>query len=336
MVDFKTELLSILSSVRRKIDQGALLQRFVSMKIFFALLLLLSTENCRAGVQDHLKPCPNKTVVDSHVPGVDFVYVINLDRRPDRLASALEKLRPYGINTYRFSAVDAKTLSIDALEDVGVRFEEGMNEGQWVTHYSPDNRGSTTYDFLRKSCYGQSYFSQWMSKGAIGCALSHLSVLQDALISGYETIWVLEDDFVIHEDPRTISKYIDLLDSLVGHDNWDILYTDNGSIDPNKKNIEKKDFWFLWRPDVKHYDYDSYAQRTYICPDILKIGARNGAYSMIIRRSGMKKILDFETQRQLFLPYDNELILVPTLQQYNLAHTLVTFGDDFVTDIHTN
>jgi GR25 family glycosyltransferase involved in LPS biosynthesis len=303
------------------------------MRGVFAIVFLLVSGICAAGVEDHLKPCLGKSDYVSAIPEVDFLYLINLDRRHDRLARSLEQLRPYGIVPYRFSAVEAKSLSVEALEDVGVQFQEGMRGGQWVTYYPTDKGGCVAYDFLRQSCYGKSYFSQWMSRGAIGCTLSHLSILQDALTSGYETIWILEDDFLVLKDPRTIYRHIDALDSLVGHGNWDVLFTDDCPIASGPKKLEKKDFWFLWRPDVMQYDYDSYAERTLISSDILKIGARIRTHSMIIRRSGMKKILDFETQNHLFLPYDNELILIPTLQQYALVHPFVTNRSDSSSDV---
>ena len=65
-----------------------------------------------------------------------------------------------------------------------------------------------------------------MSRGEIGIALSHLSVLQDAYDSGYETIWVMEDDIKIVSDPNMLSELIGELDVLLGKGNWDILFTD--------------------------------------------------------------------------------------------------------------
>ena len=290
---------------------------------------------CIACVEDHLSPCQNKTA-GSNIPGVDFVYLINLDRRPDRLASSLQQLQLYGISPYRFSAIDGKTLSTKALEDVGVRFIDGMKGGQWVLHFPPEASGSATYDFLRPSRYGKSYFSQWMTRGAVACSLSHLSILQDALTSGYETIWIFEDDLLVRKDPRLIGTYIETLDSLVGLENWDVLFTDDCPAIGEDQRPEKKSFWFLWRPDVAQYDYVSYAERTCLTPEILKIGSRNRTHSMVVRRSGIKKILEFELRCHLFLPYDNELTLIPTLQRYTLTFPLVTYRGGFSSDVQEN
>ena len=48
------------------------------------------------------------------------------------------------------------------------------------------------------------------------------------------------------------------------------------------------------------------------------------AHSLIIRRSGMKKILDFYKTRHIFIPYDHELSVVPDIRMFNLRYDLVT------------
>ena len=75
----------------------------------------------------------------------------------------------------------------------------------------------------------RTYFGPSNARGTIGIVLSHLSVLQDALDSGYDTIWVMEDDIQIIRNPRKLSKLIAKLDALVGKNGWDVLYTDQDS-----------------------------------------------------------------------------------------------------------
>src|ERR1700744_788748 len=74
--------------------------------------------------------------------------------------------------------------------------------------------------------YGRTYFCHCLSRGAIGIVMSHLSILQDAYDSGYETIWVMEDDIEFIRNPLVISDLIDKLDTIVGKSGWDILFTD--------------------------------------------------------------------------------------------------------------
>ena len=75
-------------------------------------------------------------------------YLINLDRRPDRLEAATAELNKAGIEFKRWPAVDGSSLN------------ESFQSGP----------------------------------GALGCKLSHVAVLKDALEHGYDEITVYEDD----------------------------------------------------------------------------------------------------------------------------------------------
>ena len=83
------------------------------------------------------------------------------------------------------------------------------------------------------------------------------------------------------------------------------------------------------RPDI-------FFQRYPVSPDFRKIGARSGAHSMIIRRSGMKKILEFIKSYRIFFPYDMEMIL-PSDQNsdmflYTVLEDVVSNQVDSVSD----
>ena len=54
------------------------------------------------------------------------------------------------------------------------------------------------------------------------------------------------------------------------------------------------------------------------------MGARFGAYSMIVRRSGMEKILDFFRKYGIFLPYDIDFYMPPGIQLYSLIRDVVS------------
>ena len=57
--------------------------------------------------------------------------------------------------------------------------------------------------------------------------------------------------------------------------------------------------------------------------DFMKIGGRTQAHSVIYRRSGIKKILDFIINNGIFRPYDIDLPFVPNLKMYNLIKDVV-------------
>ena len=169
---------------------------FVSSLVFLMVFL-------KAGVFDHLKKIENKTEGHS-IRNIDFIYMINLDTRPEKYTRSYQQLLKYNILPFRFSAIHGLKLSLEVINDVGVKYQIGMDP---IEAFRFD-----TYDKMprkeKMSGIGKSYFG-FKSLGALGCALSHISILQDAYDSGYETIWVMEDDIEILQNPHKISDLID-------------------------------------------------------------------------------------------------------------------------------
>lgn len=296
------------------------------MKKFYALFFLLCSPLC-ADLASHLQPLPERPLLDQ-IPHIDAIYLINLPERPEKWERSRIELRPYGIRPCRFPAINGSMLSLKTLQEVGLVFQKGMANNLWIQR--PDLEGLVS-DFLTSSAQEVTHFAQWTSLGAIGCTLSHLSVLQDAYDAGYETIWVLEDDIKVRLDPNRLASLIEKLDPLAP--DWDVLYTDlDQDAEPplyeannDFESDLKGNLWFFWRPDFPEIDKKRLAKRTIVSADFLKIGSRMRTHSMLIRRSGMKKILDFEKKHRIFIPYDHEIALVPQIQLYSLRYPLVTF-----------
>lgn len=286
-----------------------------------------------ADIQDHFKACPNKS--DHHtMRNIDFIYVINLDKRPDRLADFNSRLNPYGIYPYRFSAVNGWELSIEAINDVGLKYESWMKSGIMGTYYYLDNENKIQHAHEVIHVVGRTYFGHCVARGPIAIALSHLSVLQDAYDSGYETIWVLEDDVEVIRDPRILSDLIDRLDVLVGKDGWDILFTDR---DIRKKNGDYNPcYWCGVRPNFTPWNESLFAERKAVSPEFQKIGARWGSHSMILRRSGIRKILEFIKVYRIFFPYDMDFIfpadMDTDMQLYTVYDDVISNQVDSVSD----
>ncbi len=297
------------------------------MKRWLAISLFCSV-SLFAGIDAHFRKVPERPLLHQ-VPQIDAIYLINLDARPDKWQRSLRELQPYGIVPCRFPAINGWELPLKTLNELGVRFEQGMTGGSWAKR--PDLVGLVD-DFLKKDQIGQVFFACWMSQGAIGCSLSHLSVLQDAYDAGYETIWIMEDDIQVLSDPNQLSLLVEKLDTLAS--GWDVLYTDIDT-DPDQiyyhaendfQSDLKGDLWFFWRPDLP-LDQNKLRRRKILSADFLQIGSRMRTHSMIIRRSGMKKILEAEKKRHLFVPYDHELALTPDIRLYTLRYPLVTFQE---------
>jgi GR25 family glycosyltransferase involved in LPS biosynthesis len=294
------------------------------MKVIVQTALAFSALVCHtlsdAAVLDHIKKLDEKTAVKS-IRNIDFIYMINLDERPEKWKASIDRLSPYGIVPCRFSAVNGWKLSLEELDDVGLKFSPGMQGGFLGTCYHPHRNFEPDHETIQY--YGQTYFCHCLSRGAIGCTLSHLSVLKDAWDSGYETIWVMEDDIDIRRDPRVLSALIDELDALVGAKNWDVLFTDRDIKDGNGNDVPN--YWAGIRPDLYYVpEKNSYATRTGISQNFWKIGARSGSHSMIIRRSGIDKLLRFFTAHQIFFPYDMEYILPLGINLYCIPQDVVT------------
>lgn len=286
-----------------------------------SLILVLFSVFLQADVQQHLKKVEDEKSAIHSMRNIDFIYMINLDQRPEKFAFSCQQLSPYGIYPFRFSAVNGWELTLEQLNDVGLKFSPEMQGGYLGTCYHLNGNFEPSHEPIQN--YGQTYFSHCLSRGAIGIVLSHLSVLQDAYDSGYETIWVMEDDIQPIRDPRILSELIDKLDEQVGKGNWDILFTD--------RDMRKSDGSYVtaiggsWRPDYMFYvSRCNYSVKTDISAEFRKIKARFGATSMIYRRSGIKKLLDYFNTHQIFLPYDMEFYLPCHINFYTVQYDVVS------------
>jgi len=288
------------------------------MRLLFLSLLFL--HSAHASFSEHLKKCPDKSGQRS-LRNIDFIYLINLDQRPAKLQRSLQQLLPFGIAPCRFSAVNGWELSVEALNAVGLKYSPEMQGGIMATCYHPGRNFEPSHEIMQH--VGQTYFGHCLSRGAIGCCLSHLSVLQDAFDSGYETIWVMEDDIEVLQDPRLLSDLIDRLDLCVGHENWDILFTDHDIRDGHGNYSPC--YWGSTRPDWKGaWGFNDYRLRVDVSEDFRRIGARWGAHSMILRRSGIQKLLQFFAAHPIFFPYDMEYIIPLGIKMFNTRQNIVS------------
>lgn len=283
-----------------------------------------------ADLEDHFKKIIDKSGPYS-MRNIDFIYLINLDERPEKFQACIDQLSPYGITPYRFSAVNGWKLSLEEINEVGVKFESWMNGGQMGSCYFP--RLNLERQDKTVKVVGRTYFCHRMPRGSIGIVLSHLSILQDAYDSHYETIWVMEDDIEIIQNPHLLSDLIERLNAIVGKEQWDILFTD-----PDTKNQQGNYVICLsnaWRPNFIPSDPKRFAEKETIGDDFKRIGARYGAYSMIVRRSGMEKLLRFFKNYNIFLPFDMEYTLPNDIRLYALRNDVVSTIPQALSDNET-
>ncbi len=253
------------------------------------------------------------------IKNIDETYLINLDQRPRKLQYMHDQLSPYSIRPSRLPAIYGWGLSLRQMQDVALTFQPGMDGGEQKV-YKPCLRPLEPRTApLDATHYGQACFHPRLTPGAIGCMLSHLSILQDALERGHQTIWILEDDARVQENPHLLSSRISELDALTNGE-WDILYTDDRT-------------WFepftpgtVWRPDLPDLQVEPLYEHTRIGDSFYQIGGRCQAHSYIVRQSGMKKILGFLKERGMFMAYDVEIAFIPEIKLYSLKQEVVWGG----------
>lgn len=274
-----------------------------------------------AGIEKYFKPAENKPKSNG-IANIDFIYVINLDPRPERFQRTAKALEPYGIVPYRFSAVNGWKLPNEAIDELGIVYESWMPHGPICSVYRhADGKEYMSYEIMKEE--GVAYYCHSLSRGALGCLLSHLSILQDAYDSGYKTVWIMEDDIKINSNPHELSFLLNGLNRLAP--DWDVLFTDNeikgGDGRPVPCTVIRP------RPLVNLQPLDYYLRRTPLNSEITKIGMRFGSASMIINRSGMKKLLDYFKTYKIYFPYDIDNFFVPGINFY-------ACNKDIVTNIH--
>jgi GR25 family glycosyltransferase involved in LPS biosynthesis len=260
---------------------------------------------------------------------IDFIYMINLDERPEKLELTLPELQLYNIHPYRFSAVNGWNLPLSVINQLGVRFYTLNSEELFMGSIFKDTtRGEVTSNEQIRAD-DRAYFTIGMSRGSIGIILSHLSILQDAYDSGFECIWIMEDDVEVISDPRQIPQLIRELNRIVP--DWDILFTDTDTKLPDGIHVPCRAIGA--RPNLAILPLSTFMDNFYaVTPHIFRIGMRYGAYSMIVHRSGMEKILNYFKTYGIFLPYDMDYWLIPDLKMYSPNRDIVSHRPGALSD----
>lgn len=128
------------------------------------------------------------------------VYLINLDRSPDRLEKITPLIKQLDYPTIRIPAVDARKMS-----DEDIR------------------------SYLKIEAYKHIPFRA----GEIGCYLSHLQTWKEFLASDFEFALILEDD--IHFTPKIFKETI--TDVLSHKDKWDVCSFDMGQLNIKRTSL---------------------------------------------------------------------------------------------------
>ena len=157
---------------------------------------------------------------------IDKVYVINLEKREDRMKKMEKLLRRLGnkFEEYeRREAVDGSKISEEERKSI-------LTLKSRILYKSPLS------------------FKDIKSAGAIGCYKSHTSVWDESLRRGYKNIIVLEDDIETRVKEEEIEEYIKSIP-----EDYDICYLDYYGLYGYEKNIEYNERWIYNREDEISY-----------------------------------------------------------------------------------
>ncbi|XP_077986658.1 procollagen galactosyltransferase 2-like [Glandiceps talaboti] len=139
--------------------------------------------------------------------GFDEIYMINLVRREDRRNRMMTIFKELGIEAKHVPAVDGKKLTQSEIDTLGIQMLPG---------------------------FADPYNGRELTKGEIGCFLSHYQIWKEVLEKRYSKVLILEDDIRFHYKFKP--ELIEMMRELEGLDlKWDLVYIGRKRMNPDKE-----------------------------------------------------------------------------------------------------
>ncbi|XP_026843806.1 glycosyltransferase 25 family member [Drosophila persimilis] len=126
---------------------------------------------------------------------LDHIFMINLERRPERRQKMENMFEEIGLQVEHFPAVDGKELNADRVQEMGIRFLPG---------------------------YEDPYHHRAMTMGEIGCFLSHYRIWVRMVQLELKEVLILEDD--IRFDPYFRANAVRVLNQARSVVEYDLIY----------------------------------------------------------------------------------------------------------------
>ncbi|XP_044938449.1 inactive glycosyltransferase 25 family member 3 isoform X6 [Mustela putorius furo] len=139
--------------------------------------------------------------------GFDEVFVISLARRPDRRERMLSSLWEMEISGRVVEAVDGRTLNSSIMRNLGVDLLPG---------------------------YQDPYSGRTLTKGEVGCFLSHYSIWEEVAARGLAQVLVFEDDVRFESNFR--GRLERLMEEVEAEKlPWDLIYLGRKQVNPEEE-----------------------------------------------------------------------------------------------------
>lgn len=120
---------------------------------------------------------------------IDHIYIITINNTAENYSDTINRIIDIGLPnecTYEFMGVNGYDLNPDDLGDMGITLYPEWNARNFdELPFDPDNK----------------FWQMDMSKGEIGCVLSHMKIWEDAYENKYDNIIIFEDDIINDGNP---------------------------------------------------------------------------------------------------------------------------------------
>jgi GR25 family glycosyltransferase involved in LPS biosynthesis len=216
------------------------------------------------------------------IAGIDSIYCINLDVREDKWKTMEQRLSDQGLKATRFSAINGwKEIARVQIKAI------------------------------------QKPYKAHLTKGRIGCLLSHLSILKDAENRNFDRILILEDDVNFISNMKDLSDYLDKLSAL--DPEWDILFLDDWILAKHLGGRPAED-----RPHSTMSQIIKKPKKALPGTHFVRTYYRQGAYAMIVSKKGARKINDYYAYTPVCLAYDLEFNHIHNINMYETDKDFVS------------
>lgn len=214
---------------------------------------------------------------ESGIAGIDAVYCINLDLRTDKWNAVKQEIEDQGLHVNRVAAVNG-----------------------WK-------------DLTKTDCKKLLASEKALKPGQIGCFLSHLSVLKNAQMKGFERILVLEDDVSFIAPMKELSSYIDQLSET--DPDWDLLYLDNWSMEDRglKERFDRLDSTMS---EVIKKPKEEFSH-------FFRVFYRHDLHALVVSKKGVQKLLDHFCKKPFLLAIDTEMNHIDQIRMYETKRVFV-------------
>lgn len=250
------------------------------MKYWISLFFLIAVGfffiPSKVKISNYLKPLQVKAQ-ETGIAGIDCIYCINLDIRKDKWEAVCKEFEKQKIKVNRVSGVNGWTELTKADQKKLLAHEKALKPGQ------------------------------------IGCFLSHLSVLKNAQMKGFERILVLEDDVSFIAPMKELSSYLDQLSEI--DPDWDLLYLDNWSME-GRGLKERFDRLGSTMSEVIKKPKEEFSH-------FFRVFYRHDLHALIVSKKGVQKLLDHFCKKPFLLAIDTEMNHIDQIRMYETKRVFV-------------